>query len=48
MFHFIIKRLAYGFLVIVGVILIVFFLFHALPGDPVAMMAGQQIGRAHV
>lgn len=42
MFHFIIKRLAYGFLVIVGVILIVFFLFHALPGDPVAMMAGQR------
>jgi peptide/nickel transport system permease protein len=42
MIRFITKRLVYGFLVLVGVIIVVFFLFHALPGDPVAMMAGQR------
>ena len=42
MIRFITKRLAYGFLVLVGVIIVVFFLFHALPGDPVSMMAGQR------
>ncbi len=42
MFRFIVKRLWYGFLVLLGVIIVVFFLFHALPGDPVAMMAGQR------
>ena len=36
------KRLAYGLVVILGVVLVVFFLFHALPGDPVSMMAGQR------
>ena len=42
MIKFIAKRLAYGFAVLSGVVLVVFFLFHALPGDPVAMMAGQR------
>lgn len=42
MFRFIIKRLAYGFLVILGVILVIFSLFHVLPGDPVAVMMGNQ------
>jgi len=42
MIKFIGKRLAYGALVMLGVALVVFFLFHALPGDPVAMMAGQR------
>src|SRR5690349_18562207 len=42
MLKFILKRLTYGFLVIVGVLIVVFFLFQALPGDPVAMMAGQR------
>jgi peptide/nickel transport system permease protein len=42
MIKFILKRLAYGFLVIIGVLIVVFFLFQALPGDPVAMMAGQR------
>jgi ABC-type dipeptide/oligopeptide/nickel transport system permease component len=40
MLRFIIKRLAYGFMVIFGVMCVVFFIFHALPGDPVSMMAG--------
>ncbi|AHM62598.1 dipeptide ABC transporter permease [Flammeovirgaceae bacterium 311] len=42
MLGFIGRRLGYGFLVLLGVVLVVFFLFHALPGDPVAMMAGQR------
>jgi len=42
MIRYIAKRLAYGFLVLVGVVIVVFFLFHALPGDPVSMMAGQR------
>lgn len=42
MVRYIAKRLAYGFLVLLGVVIVVFFLFHALPGDPVDMMAGQR------
>ena len=42
MLSFIGRRLGYGFLVLLGVVLVIFFLFHALPGDPVAMMAGQR------
>ena len=42
MFSYILKRLLYGTLVIFGVLIVVFFIFHALPGDPVAMMAGQR------
>lgn len=42
MLRFVGKRLGYGFLVLLGVAFVIFFLFHALPGDPVAMMAGQR------
>ena len=42
MIGFVTRRLGYGFLVLMGVALVVFFLFHALPGDPVSMMAGQR------
>lgn len=42
MIKFIGNRLLYGFGVILGVVLVVFFLFHALPGDPVSMMVGQR------
>ena len=42
MFKFILKRFYYGILVILGVTVAVFFIFHALPGDPVSMMAGQR------
>lgn len=42
MLRYVIKRLLYGVFVILGVLVVVFFIFHALPGDPVAMMAGQR------
>lgn len=42
MLRFFIKRIAYGFLVLVGVVIVIFLLFHALPGDPVSLIAGQR------
>ena len=42
MLQFIIKRVLYGFLVLAGVISIVFLLFNVLPGDPARMMMGQR------
>lgn len=41
MFGFILKRLLYGFLVLVGVVVIVFFLFNGL-GDPARLTLGQR------
>ncbi|MBN1197990.1 MAG: hypothetical protein JXA23_01470, partial [Bacteroidales bacterium] len=48
MFRFILKRLLYGLLVLLGVILIIFFLFNILPGDPARMMLGQRADQASV
>jgi len=42
MVHFLIKRILYGFLVLLGAVIVVFFIFNVLPGDPVNMMAGQR------
>jgi len=39
---FIIKRLFYGVLVLLGVLVLVFLLFNALPGDPARLMLGQR------
>lgn len=39
---FIVKRLFYGILVLLGVVTVVFMLFSILPGDPARMMAGQR------
>jgi peptide/nickel transport system permease protein len=36
------KRTGYGMLVMLGVIIVVFFLFNILPGDPARMMLGQR------
>ncbi len=46
--RFIIRRLLYGFLVLLGVISINFFLFNILPGDPARMMLGQRADIASV
>lgn len=39
---FILRRLGHGVLIMLGVLVAIFFLFNVLPGDPVAMMAGQR------
>lgn len=41
MLKFIIKKLIYGFLVLFGVVTVVFLLFNVKPGDPARMMGGQ-------
>ena len=46
--RFILKRLFYGILVLLGVIGINFFLFNVLPGDPARMMLGQRADIASV
>ena len=46
--HFILKRFLYGILVLFGVIVVVFFLFNILPGDPARMMLGQRADSASV
>jgi peptide/nickel transport system permease protein len=45
---FILKRLWYGVLVLFGVVVVVFFLFNVLPGDPARMMLGQRADVASV
>lgn len=42
MIAYILKKLGYGLLVLIGVVITVFFLFFALPGDPVSMLVGQR------
>ena len=41
MLNFIIRKLAYGFLVLLGVVSLVFLIFNFKPGDPARMMGGQ-------
>ncbi|MGQ0828699.1 MAG: ABC transporter permease [Bacteroidota bacterium] len=48
MTKFIIKRLFYGFLVLLGVITVIFLLFNVLPGDPARMMLGQRADQASI
>jgi peptide/nickel transport system permease protein len=48
MLGFVLKRLFYGLLVLLGVITIVFFLFSVLPGNPARMMLGQRADIASV
>lgn len=42
MLKYVLKRLFYGFWVLLGVITLVFFLFNVLPGDPTKMLLGQR------
>src|ERR1039457_3340168 len=39
---FIVRRLISGFLIIIGIVLVVFFLFMVLPGDPARLTLGQR------
>lgn len=42
MLRFVVRRLWYGILVLLGVITVVFLLFNVLPGDPARMVLGQR------
>ncbi|SHN39354.1 ABC transporter permease [Chitinophaga sp. CF418] len=42
MFRFLLRKLSYGVLVLLGVVLLVFFLFNVLPGDPARLTLGQR------
>lgn len=42
MLKYTIKRLLYGLIVMLGIVVLVFFLFNILPGDPARMMLGQR------
>lgn len=46
MIYFILKRLGYGFLVIFGVVVVIFTLFYVLPGDPTATILGDRSDEA--
>ena len=48
MTRFIFQRLGYGLLVLFGVVLVIFFRFNILPGDPARMMLGQRADSASV
>ncbi len=48
MINFLLKRIFYGFLVFLGVVILVFFLFNVLPGDPARMMLGQRNDKASI
>ena len=41
MFQYIIRKIIYGFLVLFGVVTIIFVLFNIKPGDPSLMLGGQ-------
>lgn len=46
MLRFILRKIFYGLLVLAGIIVVVFFLFMALPGDPAKITLGDRAGDA--
>lgn len=48
MFRFLLKRIQYSLLVLLGVVTLVFFLFNVLPGDPARLVMGQRSDIASV
>ena len=48
MFNYIVKNVAYGLLVMLGVITLIVVLFNLLPGDPARMMLGQNADRESI
>jgi len=48
MLPFLLKRIRYGFWVLLGVVSLIFFLFNILPGDPARMMLGQRADVASI
>lgn len=48
MIKYVTKKILYGFLVLYGVITVIFFLFNVLPGDPAIIMLGQRANKEAV
>ncbi len=48
MLKFVFRRILHGIPVLAGVLIIIFFLFHALPGDPTRMLLGQRSDMAGI
>lgn len=48
MVKFILRKIAYGFIVMLGVITSIFFLFNVLPGDPATVLLGQRANKEAV
>lgn len=48
MFAYILKKTAYGLLVMLGVVSLIFVLFNILPGDPARMMLGQNADKESI
>ena len=48
MLKFILKKIFYGVVVLLGVITAIFFLFNVLPGDPATVMLGQRANKEAV
>ena len=48
MTKFILRKLFYGFFVLIGVVVVIFLLFNVLPGDPARMMLGQRADQASI
>jgi peptide/nickel transport system permease protein len=48
MLKYTLKRLLYGILVMLGIVVLVFFLFNILPGDPARMMLGQRADESSI
>jgi len=44
-FNYILKKIGYAFLVLFGVISVIFFLFNVVPGDPAAIILGQRANK---
>ncbi len=48
MFRYLLRKIWYGFFVLLGVVCVVFLLFNVLPGDPARMMLGQRADAASI
>lgn len=48
MIKYIFKKIFYGFLVLLGVITVIFFLFNVLPGDPATILLGQRANKESI
>ena len=48
MFRFLLKRIRYSLLVLLGVVSLVFFLFNVLPGDPARLVMGERTDKASI